>query len=107
MMLDGASTLAYSTYLGGSADDRGAGTAVDGSGRAYVAGLTSSANFPTTPGALQGTYGGGASDGYLSTLNPAGSAPVYSTYVGGGGSDTANGVGVDASGQVFAPGDTD
>jgi hypothetical protein len=73
-----------------------------------VAGRTSSGNFPTTPGALQSTYGGGASDAYLTTLNPAGSALVYSTYLGGSASEPGDpGLAVDASGQVFATGDTD
>jgi hypothetical protein len=53
------SGLAYSTYLGGSSDDDGVGIAVDAAGDAYITGSTFSANFPTTPGAFQTTYGGG------------------------------------------------
>jgi hypothetical protein len=53
------SRLVYSTYLGGSGDDDGAGIAVDGAGNAYVTGTTSSTNFPTTAGAFQTSHGGG------------------------------------------------
>ncbi|MGH8866028.1 MAG: SBBP repeat-containing protein, partial [Burkholderiales bacterium] len=49
--------LVYSTYLGGSGLDLALGIAVDAAGNAYVAGLTDSANFPTTPGAFQPTGG--------------------------------------------------
>ncbi|HEU5431899.1 MAG TPA: SBBP repeat-containing protein, partial [Thermomicrobiales bacterium] len=55
---DGRS-LRYSTYLGGSADDGGAGIAVDGADSAYVTGFTNSTNFPTTPGAFQTATGRG------------------------------------------------
>ena len=52
--------LGYSTYLGGSGDDYGYGIAVDGAGSAYVTGYTDSANFPTTAGAFDTTFNGGA-----------------------------------------------
>jgi hypothetical protein len=76
-------TLSYSTYLGGSLDDEG-GTdiAVDASGNAYVTGNTESINFPTAS-PLQAAYGGGFFDAFVAKLNPAGSALVYSTYLGG------------------------
>ena len=53
--LNGSGSLVYSTYLGGSGDDVTQGIAVDSSGNAYVAGYTTSSNFPTTLGALQTT----------------------------------------------------
>jgi hypothetical protein len=62
------SLLAYSTYLGGTAMDYGGGIAASGSMRAYVTGLTSSANFPTTPGAFDATHNGG-SDVFVSALD--------------------------------------
>src|SRR2546427_12683521 len=54
--------LFYSTYLGGSGDDIGNSIAVDAAGNAYVTGQIQSTNFPTTLGAFQTTYGGGAVD---------------------------------------------
>ena len=62
------SALIYSTYLGGNGDDEGSGIALDGSGNAYVVGETSSTNFPTTPGAVQTSYGGGAYNGFVTKL---------------------------------------
>jgi uncharacterized repeat protein (TIGR01451 family) len=74
-------TKVYSTYLGGSGDDRATGVAVNSSGEAYVTGFTSSTNFPTgTP--LQIANGGGF-DAFLTKLNAGGSVLLYSTYLGG------------------------
>jgi hypothetical protein len=74
--------LVYSTYLGGSGDDTGYVIAVDGSGNAYVTGPTTSTNFPTA-NPLQARFGGGFSDAFVTKINAAGSAKVYSTYLGG------------------------
>jgi hypothetical protein len=100
------SALVYSTYLGGSGSDGGlAPLALDSSGNAYVAGSTSSTNFPTV-NALQPAYGGGNNDGFVSKLNAAGSALVYSTYLGGNGNDPAAAVAVDPSGNAYVVGRT-
>jgi hypothetical protein len=61
------SRLAYSTYLGGGSRDDGFSIAVDGSGRAYLTGLTSSADYPTTPGAFDTTLDG-SSDAFVTKL---------------------------------------
>jgi hypothetical protein len=76
--------LAYSTYLGGTGgNDQGSGITIDGSGSAYVAGYTDSSDFPTTPGAFQATDPDVLSgDPFVSKLNSAGTALVYSTYLG-------------------------
>ena len=74
--------LDYSTFLGGTNGDIGQGIAVDGRGRAYVTGDTSSADFPTTPGAFDTTFNG-FQDAFVTKLNARGSALVYSTFVGG------------------------
>jgi len=101
------SALVYSTYLGGSADsDSGIAIAVDASGNAYVTGQTVSINFPTTPGAIQTTYGGGFLDGFITKLNSTGSALLYSTYLGGNDMDQGNGIAVDASGNAYVAGPT-
>jgi hypothetical protein len=96
--------LVYSTYLGGSAADVGQSIQVDSSGNAYVAGYTFSSNFPTV-GAPQPTIGGGA-DAFVAKLNPAGSALVFSTFVGGSGDDRAYGVALDGSLNVYITGST-
>jgi hypothetical protein len=88
------SALVYSTYLGGNGDDYGAGIAVDTAGNAHVTGYTSSSNFPTTAGAFQ-TIFGGSYDAFVTKLNPAGSALVYSTYLGGTGGDFGFGIALD------------
>ena len=97
--------LVYSTYLGGSGDDFANGLAIDAAGEAFVTGATSSANFPTSS-PLQGAYGGGFYDGFVAKLNAAGSALVYSTFVGGNGNDQAHGIAVDAAGEIYVAGFT-
>jgi len=97
--------LFYSTYLGGSGDDEGFGIAVDAAGNAYVTGLTSSINFPTTSGALQTAYRG-STDAFVTKLNPTGSGLVYSTYLGGGGFDFGQTIALDALGDAYVTGQT-
>ncbi len=75
---------------------------MDGAGSAYVAGLTSSANFPTR-GAAQASYAG-AVDAFAVKLSPSGNALVYSTYLGGSGEDNAVGVALDAAGSAYVAG---
>jgi uncharacterized protein (TIGR03437 family) len=98
------SALVYSTYLGGNGDDRAGGIAVDSFGNAYVTGTTGSTNFPTAS-PLQATYGGGG-DAFVAKLNAAGSALVYSTYLGGYGSDQGFGIAVDSFGNAYVTGIT-
>jgi len=99
--------LLYSTYLGGSLYDGGEfpGTtiAVDALGNAYVTGQTGSTDFPTTPGAYQTSFGG-SSDAFVAKLNPTGSDLVYSTYLGGSGSDVPFKIAVDSSGYAYLTG---
>src|SRR5205807_2560867 len=81
--------LVYSTYIGGRSDDRAYGIAIDSTGAAYVTGSTNSSNFPLkTP--LQSKLSG-SKNAFILKLNPAGNALVYSTYLGGNGSDVGNG----------------
>lgn len=96
--------LVYSSYLGGSGSDTGYGIAVDSSGYAYVTGRTASSSFPTAS-ALDGSFGG-VIDVFVTKFNLAGSALVYSTYLGGSDSDAANAIAVDSSGCVYLTGET-
>ena len=104
------SALLYSTYLGGNGTAQGVGVAIDALGNAYVTGVTWSPNFPTTSGAFQPTFGGGTcwgdpcTDAFVSKLNAAGSALIYSTYLGGSGVDQATGIAVDTLGNVYVTG---
>ncbi|MGD0125635.1 MAG: SBBP repeat-containing protein [Terriglobia bacterium] len=98
------SALIYSTYLGGSGGDSVFGIALDASGNAYLTGLTESADFPTA-NPLQATLNGPA-NAFVAELNPAGSALVYSTFLGGSGSDLGNAIAVDSSGSAYVTGFT-
>ena len=97
------SALIYSTYLGGSLREFGRGIAVDSLSNAYIAGQTSSSNFPTTSGAHQTTHGG-EYDAFAVKINPSGSTFVYSTYLGGPKTDAANAIAVDSAGNAYVTG---
>ncbi len=99
------SALVYSTYLGGSSTgDQGNGIAVDQWGNAYVAGDTTSSNFPTQ-NPIQSSLSG-VGDATVTKVNAAGTAWAYSTYLGGSGVDGANAVAVDAYGNAWVTGST-
>jgi uncharacterized protein (TIGR03437 family) len=96
--------LLYSTFLGGLGGEQGFGLALDRDGNMYVAGETSSPDFPG-PGPVQGAPGGGT-DAFVLKLNPGGTAVVYAAWLGGNSNDAANAVAVDAGGNVFLTGST-
>ncbi len=99
------SALVYSTYLGGSGNnDQGLSIAVDSAGDAYVTGFTDSLNFPTM-NAFQPSLVGGL-DAFVTMLNPAGSALLYSTYLGGSGDEQGKGIAIDSSGNAYVTGNT-
>ena len=98
-------TIGFSTYLGGNGTDQAFGVALDGSGNVYVAGPTSSTNFPTL-NAFQPTRGGGSWEGFVARLNPSGSALGYSSYLGGSGDDQIYGLAVDGGGRAVVVGRT-
>ena len=85
----------------------GLGIDVDSGGNAYVAGWTSSSDYPTTGGALD-TMSGGESDGIVTKLDPSGSSLIYSTLLGGDGPgiDIVFDIKVDASGTAYLAGHT-
>jgi hypothetical protein len=97
--------LIYSTYLGGSAYDTASGLQVDSQGNLYVAGWTSSLNFPLQ-NPYQPQYGGGTTDAYIARFNPSGTGLVFATYLGGSGQDRGYTVEFDTSGNIYVVGVT-
>lgn len=92
-------SASYATYLGGGGFDDCYSVAVNGNGEAYLAGFSSSTNFPTVL-PYQPTSAGGSSDGYLTKFNAAGSGLAFSTYFGGSLVEIPEGIGVDSTGAV-------
>lgn len=101
------SFLEYSTYLGSDSTDQIRGIAVDDEGCAYITGTTYSTDFPMTPGAFDVDYNGGGSDIFVCKLNAAGTALVYSTFLGGSGWDDGYAIAVDSAGCAYITGNTE
>ncbi|HKX26874.1 MAG TPA: SBBP repeat-containing protein, partial [Blastocatellia bacterium] len=103
---DGSQIL-YSTYLGGSGPDSGSAITVDRAGHAYVVGETFSSNFPTRK-AWQPRSGGGP-DLFIARLDPAAGGPeslIFSTYFGGSGVESAQGIALSGTGEIYLTGST-
>ncbi|HJT23085.1 MAG TPA: SBBP repeat-containing protein, partial [bacterium] len=98
-----ATSLLYSTYLGGTNNDYLYGIAVNSSGNAFVTGSTTSVGFPTTAGAFQTTYGG-VDNAFITELNTTGTGLVVSTFLGGTNGDGAYAIALDSTGDVFVTG---
>jgi len=114
--------LVYSTYIGGSeptsscipcfiiAADIGNGIAVDAAGSAYIVGYTYSINYPTVnaiqPNNRSSSYSQSISDGFVTKMSPSGDSLVYSTYLGGTGEDIASSIAVGSTGEVYITGYT-
>jgi hypothetical protein len=96
--------LYYMTLLGGSGADAALALAVDSNGSAYVAGFSSSYDFPTAGGPQNLTAGG--NEAFVAKFNAAGNGLVYCTYIGGRGDDRAYGIAVDSSGAAYITGST-
>ncbi len=101
--LNSSGTPVYARYLGGRGTDYANAIAVDSMGNAYVAGTTSSEDFPVSSNAYQPVKGAGF-DGFVVKISPAGSDVLYGTYLGGSGSDEVRGVAVDRQGNAFVAG---
>lgn len=96
--------LFYSTFLGGSGSDGASSIAVDSLGRAYVAGGTSSTNFPVV-NPIQ-AHLAGAQDAFVTKLSATGNALLFSTYLGGAADETAVSIRLDSAGNAFVGGST-
>ncbi|MCI0456209.1 MAG: SBBP repeat-containing protein [Gemmataceae bacterium] len=96
----------YATYLGGTPNEEARGVAVDDTGSAYATGLASGTSFPTTPTSLQPAFGGGANDVFVTKFDNAGTALLYSTFIGGTGADEGNAIAVDPGGNAYVTGKT-
>lgn len=108
---DGTGSLAYATFIGGAGapgsgeGEEGRAIAVDSSGNAYVTGITFSADFPVTAGALDPRIGTG--DAFVTKLNATGTGLVYSSFLGGSdGGDQGNAIAVDGFGNAYVVGYT-
>lgn len=97
------SALLYASFLG---PGLGTDICVTRDGRAFVAGLTTHSNYPTTPGAFAASYQGGFTDAFVTAIAPDGRSLVYSTFLGGSGQDGSLGVAVDSEGAAYVTGDT-
>jgi hypothetical protein len=103
------STLLYCTFVGGSSTEQGSQIVVDSAGVAYVAGFTTSMNFPVTAGAVLATFGGGGApgDAFLAKISANGGRLDYATYFGGSGYEEARGLVLGgAAGTVYMAGST-
>jgi Bacterial Ig-like domain (group 2)/IPT/TIG domain/Beta-propeller repeat/Kelch motif/Galactose oxidase, central domain len=114
----GATSLVYSTYLGGASSgfgDYGMGVAVDGSGHAFITGQTTSGGsipFPTTPTAYQSTLKSSNGNAFVTEIDPTQSGSqslAYSTYFGGSSAEAVGDLGsaitLDSAGKVYFGGD--
>jgi len=97
--------LVYCGYIGGSQNDAGLGIAVDGSGNAYVTGVTASGadTFPATVGPDL-TYNGGVFDVFVAKVDPSGTGLVYCGYIGGSGEEHWSSIAVDDLGNAYVSG---
>ncbi len=93
------------TYFGGGGCDRALGLAVTSTGIVYMAGVTDSADLPTTPGAYRTLPYGGPHDGWVAQISSGGSSLTYSTYLGGTGDDGIEDLALDA-GIAYVTGTT-
>jgi len=101
------SSLVFSTYLGGNGTDFTAGLAIDGASNVVVAGSTTSTDFPTgTTSGFQSTAASVGQHAFVAELSQDGSQLLYSTYLSGGGTDTATGLALDATGKIYVSGIT-
>jgi hypothetical protein len=97
--------IIYSTYIGGTDSDVGSDIEIDSAGNSYITGWTFSNDFPTANG-FDLIYNGGSTDAYVAKLSASGNNLLYSTYLGGNGTDNANRIAVNKLGEALVVGAT-
>jgi hypothetical protein len=100
-----ATGLLFATFLGGTGTDTPTEILLSSFGNLFLVGSTTSSNFPTTASVLQPNYAGNQ-DAFLTEMKPDGSALIYSTYIGGTGTDFGTAVALDAAGNAYVTGST-
>jgi hypothetical protein len=109
--LSGDASLLYSSYFGGSGDDRAFGIALNGANQVYITGFTKSTNFPMA-NPFDSTFGGGTcgssacTDAFVTHLNIGNNSLIYSSYLGGGHHEEGLGITVDDNGNAYVTGFT-
>jgi Beta-propeller repeat len=111
LVIDPVPIMIYSTLLGGSGSEWGLAVAIDRFGNAYVTGSTNSTNFPVQNAydsacGTDGNCNSGLSDAFITKFNSNGTGVIYSTYIGGSGSEQGNGIAVDHNGAAYITGST-
>lgn len=101
----GSAALLFSTYLGGSSDEKSAAMIVDSVGNIYLTGDTQSPNFPVTSNAYQSTLAG-TDNTFVTKVAPGGSVLVFSTLFGGSATDQASAMALDSAGNIYITGFT-
>ncbi len=96
----------YSLYLGGSAGQNINSSVIDSQGNIIVAGYTTSSDFPVTAGAFQTRYGGGDIDGFIAKIDSSGTQLLFSTFIGGRGTDEITSMAIGPDGSIYAVGYT-
>ncbi|MCP4213647.1 MAG: hypothetical protein GY765_03275 [bacterium] len=99
-------TMTYSTYIGGSSNERGYAVTVGADGSTYITGSCYGINYPVTDGAYQTAFAGGSTDAFVTKLAADGGSLVYSTYLGGSDRDVAKGIACDGNGNAYVIGRT-
>ena len=96
----------FSTLLGGSGSEGVNALALDAAANIYLAGGTSSPDFPMTPTAFDSTFNGGVTDAFVAKFNPGATALLYSTFLGGSDNEGASDLAIDSTRSVYVTGQT-
>ncbi|UCH89557.1 MAG: SBBP repeat-containing protein, partial [Thermoplasmata archaeon] len=105
LIIDPDVTLEYSTFIGSISNDLAYGLVSDNYGNLYITGMTTSTNFPIKPGSYDNTLNG-TMDAFISKLDPTGSNLIYSTFLGGSGTEFGRDLVINDLGNVFVTGYT-